>query len=83
MEGGNVTCAIGNSGEYGDSLQSVRGAGNGRHTENHLLIFAGAVIVSIAGVFIARMRVPGGVNANALGWMSVQWLAEYRASHPA
>jgi hypothetical protein len=57
--------------------------GIGRHTENHLLIIAGAVMVSIAGVIIARMRVPGGVNANALGWMSAQWLAEYRASHQA
>ena len=55
----------------------------GRHTENHLLIIAGAVVVSIAVVIIARMRVPGGVNADAFGWMSAQWLAEYRASHQA
>ena len=66
-----------------DSLQSVRGRVFGRHTENHLLIIAGAVAVSIAVVIIARMRVPGGVNADAFGCMSAQWLAEYRASHQA
>jgi hypothetical protein len=48
-----------------------------------VLIIAGAVAVSVAVVIIARLRVPGGVNADALGWMSAQWLAEYRASHPA
>jgi len=46
-----------------------------------LFIVVGAVIV-IALVIIPRMRVPGGVNANTLGWMSEQWLAEHRASHP-
>jgi len=28
----------------------------------------------------SRFRVPGGVNPAHLGWMSAQWLAEYRAS---
>ena len=28
----------------------------------------------------SRLRVPGGVNSAHLGWMSAQWLAEYRAS---
>jgi hypothetical protein len=47
-----------------------------------MLFIVGAVIVLIAVVIILRMRVPGGVNANTLGWMSDQWLAEHRASHP-
>jgi hypothetical protein len=46
-----------------------------------MLLIAGAVIVLIAVVIITRMRVPGGVNASTLGWMSEQWLAEHRASH--
>ena len=46
-----------------------------------MLLIAGAFIVVI--VVLTRMRVPGGVNAGALGRMSEQWLAEYRASHPA
>jgi hypothetical protein len=33
-------------------------------------------------VILYRVRVPGGVNASNLGWMSPQWLAEFRASHP-
>jgi hypothetical protein len=41
----------------------------------------GAAVVLIAFVIIPRMRVPGGVNAAHLGWMSQQWLAEHRASH--
>jgi hypothetical protein len=51
--------------------------------ENYMLLILGAVIASIAVVIIPRMRAPGGVNGSALGWMSEQWLAEHRASHPA
>ena len=46
-----------------------------------MLLIAGLVIVSVAVVIILRMQVPGGVNPAPLGWMSQQWLAEYRASH--
>jgi hypothetical protein len=47
-----------------------------------MLLIVGAVIVLIAVVIIIpRMRVPGGVNASTLGWMSDRWLAEHRASH--
>jgi hypothetical protein len=52
-----------------------------RQVENHMLLIVGAVIVLIAAVIISRTRVPGGVNANTLGWMSDRWLAEHRASH--
>jgi hypothetical protein len=48
-----------------------------------MLLILGAVIVSIAVVTISRMRVPGGVNGRALGWMSERWLAEQRAAHSA
>jgi hypothetical protein len=50
--------------------------------ETQMLLIVGAVIAVIAVVIIAKMRVPGGVNASTLGWMSEQWLVEYRASHP-
>jgi hypothetical protein len=46
-----------------------------------MLFIVGVVIVLAAVVIIPRMRVPGGVNAAHLGWMSEQWLAEHRASH--
>ena len=46
-----------------------------------MLFIVGLVILSVAVVIIPRMRVPGGVNAAPLGWMSEQWLAEHRASH--
>jgi hypothetical protein len=46
------------------------------------MLFIVAVVIVLAGiVIIPRMRVPGGVNAAHLGWMSEQWLAEHRASH--
>lgn len=45
-----------------------------------LLIF-GVIILLIGMVIIPRLRVPGGVDAARLGWMSEQWLAEHRASH--
>jgi hypothetical protein len=43
-----------------------------------------AVFVGLAATGIAlRVRVPGGVNAARLGWMSEQWLADQRASRPS
>ena len=39
------------------------------------------LLIAITAIIIAsRLRVPGGVNPAQLGWMSAQWLAEYRAS---
>ena len=46
-----------------------------------MLFVAGAILVLIALVLIQRMQVGNGTNAHALGWMSQQWLDEYRASH--
>ena len=37
-------------------------------------------MAAAALVIGSRLRVPGGVNHADLGWMSAQWLAEYRAS---
>ena len=41
----------------------------------------GAIIVLIALVLMPRMQVGYGTDAYSLGWMSQQWLNEYRASH--
>jgi hypothetical protein len=41
------------------------------------------IVLFIAGAALliaSRFRVPGGVNPAHLGWMSAQWLADYRAS---
>jgi hypothetical protein len=46
-----------------------------------MVFIVGGVIASAMVALIVRMRVPGGVNAAHLGWMSDQWLAEHRASH--
>jgi hypothetical protein len=43
-----------------------------------MLLIVGALIASIALVLLARGRVLGGVNRATLGWMSEQWVAEYR-----
>jgi hypothetical protein len=48
-----------------------------------MLFIIGAVVTLTAVLVIARVRVPGGVNAATLGSMSEQWLAEHRASHPS
>jgi hypothetical protein len=47
-----------------------------------MLFIACVVIVLVAAAIIPRMRVPRGMNASPLGWMSERWLAEHRASHP-
>ena len=36
-------------------------------------------VIIVAGAF--RFRVPHVSKARDLGWMSQQWLAEYRAAH--
>jgi len=51
------------------------------YAESDMLLIAGAVVAVI--VVVARKRLPGGVNASSLGWMSEQWLAAHRASHSA
>jgi hypothetical protein len=45
------------------------------------VVIVAIVVALIAFVVIPRIRVPGGVNAAHLGWMSEQWLAEHRASN--
>jgi len=47
-----------------------------------MLFIIGVLTTLTAMVIISRLRVPGGVNTAKLGWMSEQWLAEHRASHP-
>ena len=47
-----------------------------------MLVIVVVLIAILALVLVARARVPGGVNAASLGWVSERWLAEYRSSHP-
>jgi hypothetical protein len=47
-----------------------------------MLFIVGIVIALAAVVTAPGMRLPRGVNSANLGWMSEQWLAEHRASHP-
>ena len=46
-----------------------------------MLFVIGAIIVLIGLVVAPRIQVGHGTNAHTLGWMSQQWLNEYRASH--
>ena len=46
-----------------------------------MLLIIGLLIAVIVVAIAMRLRIPGGVDATKLGWMSEQWLAEYRASH--
>ena len=57
--------------------------GSSRRGENIMLFIVGAVIVVIAIVKIPGMRLPRSGSDAHLGWMSEQWLAEFRASHPS
>lgn len=47
-----------------------------------MLLILGMLLSLAALAAVVLLRVPGGVDAGTLGWMSEQWLAEYRASHP-
>jgi hypothetical protein len=47
-----------------------------------MLLIIGAFVTLTAMLVIAKVRLPGSQTAPNLGWMSQQWLAEYRASHP-
>jgi hypothetical protein len=47
-----------------------------------MLLIIGLLVLAVAAAFGYRARVPGGVNAAQLGWVSQRWLAEYRASNP-
>ena len=47
-----------------------------------MLLFVLAAILTVALLVIAaRVREHSGLVPARLGWMSDQWLAEYRASH--
>ena len=46
-----------------------------------MLFVVGVIIMLIALVLLPRMQVGYGTDAHSLGWMSQQWLNEYRASH--
>ena len=65
------------------SVTIVLRRGTTAYGSNHMLFIVGVVVVLITVVIIPRVRVPGGVNGSALGWMSEQWLADHRASHSA
>ena len=45
-----------------------------------LIIGVGALVVT---AFAGHLRVRRSGDAVPLGWMSEQWLAEYRAIHPS
>ena len=57
--------------------------GNPTNGAEPLLVIIGVLIALTVAVTISRVRVPGGVKATQLGWMSAQWLAEHRMSHPS
>ena len=46
-----------------------------------LLLVIVALFAAALCVISSGLRVPGSVTPTKLGWMSDQWLAEYRASH--
>ena len=64
-------------------VQRSRYAGKGpENGANPMLSILGVVSALVAVVLLPRMLVPGDANPD-LGWMSQQWLSEYRASHSA
>jgi hypothetical protein len=48
-----------------------------------MLVILGTLITLTAAVTLSRVWVASGVNGAPIGWMSEQWLAEHRASHPS
>ncbi len=47
-----------------------------------MLLTVGVLVGLTAVVMIAAVRGRARAAAAPFGWMSEQWLAEYRASHP-
>ena len=48
------------------------------------MFLAIALLVAISAAFIIhKARVAGRSARASLGWMSAQWLAEHRSSHPS
>ncbi len=46
-----------------------------------MLVTIGMLVTLTVVLVLVALRVAGGMAPAALGWMSEQWLAEYRASH--
>ena len=49
----------------------------------HMLLIFAVLITATAAGSLLRVWVPGSGSSAHLGWMSEQWLAEYRAAHPS
>ena len=47
-----------------------------------MLLVTGAIVALITVGLLTRIRVSSGGDANKLGWMSQQWLAEQRVLPP-
>jgi hypothetical protein len=47
-----------------------------------MLIFIGVVVTLSTVLVIRKVRAAGRADADNLGEVSEQWLAEHRASHP-
>jgi hypothetical protein len=48
-----------------------------------MLLIIGALILLVAAVIVQRVWASRTANEAGFGWVSEQWLAEYRASHPS
>jgi hypothetical protein len=64
-------------GETGTMVQRHRPSAQ---TRDHMLLLIGALVSLSAMVILSRVR--RAFDVAKLGWMSPQWLASYRASHP-
>lgn len=58
----------------------VQRHGTSAQTRDHMLLLIGALVSLTAMVILSRVRM--AFDVVKLGWMSPQWLASYRASHP-
>lgn len=58
----------------------VQRHGPSAQTRDHMLLLIGALVSLTAMVIASRVRM--AFDVAKLGWMSPQWLASYRASHP-
>jgi hypothetical protein len=48
-----------------------------------MLTIVGVLITLAATAMLVKARQPGALQAAHFGWISEQWLAEHRASHPS
>jgi hypothetical protein len=81
--GSEATCAQLHRHAPADLAESSNPHGHTCLRGNPMLLIIGALVTLIVAVIIPKVWASRTANDAEFGWVSEQWLAEYRASHPS